>query len=210
MKRSWYIFFFLCLLAACLFPKILLAKVGVGVGTGKITIDEPLYPGTIYELPRLTVLNTGDETAEYEVTVSYHQDQPEQKPPADWIRYEPRQFTLTPNQVQNVAVTLAVPVKAIPGGYFAYLEAHPLATAGRPGTSIGVAAAAKLYFTVAPANLVLGAYYRGLSLFRRWQPWSNLALAGLAALAAGLVFRRFFNLRLSVRRKQKPTDSQDE
>ncbi len=57
--------FLLCLLIF-LFPTgVVFARIGVGVGTGKITIDENLKPGIIYKLPPLTVVNTGDEASDY-------------------------------------------------------------------------------------------------------------------------------------------------
>ena len=38
-------------------PQIAVAKLGVGVGLGKVQIEEELSPGGIYKLPTLPVLN---------------------------------------------------------------------------------------------------------------------------------------------------------
>ena len=53
--------FFSCTLA--------FASIGVGVGTGKIELDEILRPGLDYSLPPITVINTGDEASEFILTV---------------------------------------------------------------------------------------------------------------------------------------------
>jgi len=77
-----------------------------------------------------------------------------------------------------VQIKLTLPVKTNPGNYFAYLEAHPVKkTVSSGGTTIGVAAAAKLYFTVAPANIFQGIYYRFISIYSRYHPWDTIILA---------------------------------
>jgi P pilus assembly chaperone PapD len=101
------------------------AKIGVGVGTGKITIDEALKPGMIYQLPSVTVLNTGDEDGIYKLYITYHESQSQQRPPRDWFVFSPEEFKLTPGTGQATKITLTVPVKAKPGQYFAYIEAQP-------------------------------------------------------------------------------------
>jgi len=47
-----------------IFPYVGLANVGVGVGLGKIQIDELLKSGGIYKLPSIPVINTGDEAGD--------------------------------------------------------------------------------------------------------------------------------------------------
>ena len=54
-----------------------MAKIGVGVGTGRIDVDEELRPGQAYVLPPFNVLNTGDEPANYRVLLSYNENQEE-------------------------------------------------------------------------------------------------------------------------------------
>ena len=122
------------------------AGVGVGVNLGKINIDEPLKPGGIYSFPVIGVINTGDEPGDYELAVTYHQDQPELRPAESWFNFSPASFRLEPGESQNVVIVLSLPVRMKPGNYFAYLEAHPVIESG-PGTTIGIAAATKAYFT---------------------------------------------------------------
>jgi len=181
-----------------LLPMLALAKIGVGVGAGKITIDQPLKPGLIYTLPSLSVVNTGDEPGEYGVSIEYHEGQEQRadmglRPNKEWFKFEPESFYLEPGQSQPVQIKLSLPIKGVkPGKYFAYLEGHPVMKSEAGVTSIGVAAAAKLYFTVAPANIFQGIYYRFISLYSRYHPWDTIILALIfAALVLRFISKRF-------------------
>ena len=187
---------FLLVFILLISPVIGLSKIGVGVGVGKIEVTEPLKPGQIYDLPSLPVLNTGDETADYEVVIEYHQDQETKtgmglKPVKEWFSFEPQSFSLKPGKVKNVVIKLTLPLKVRPGNYFAYLEAHPVKKSETGGASIGVAAASKLYFTVAPANIIQGLYYRIISLYAHYHPWDTIVLL-VICLA---ILLRFFSKR---------------
>ncbi len=190
-------------LVSLFFPAVILAKIGVGVGTGKIVVDEPMYPGTIYQLPPLTVVNTGDETGEYEVGVAYHEQQIELKPSESWFEFKPQTFVLEPGKVQAVGITLNLPVKTKPGKYFAYLEGRPLQKSVRGETRIGVAAAAKLYFEVKAANAVLGVYYKALSAWKVYAPWPARIVKTIVVVALILVFKKYFKLNIQVKKKKK-------
>ena len=170
------------LILALFFPVLTLARIGVGVGAGKIHISEALKAGGIYDLPAIPVLNTGDEPAEYQFSVQYHEGQetnPDmgQRPGSDWFNFEPSSFHLEPGKVQTVKVILTLPAKIKPGNYFAYLEARPVKKSVAGQTSVGVAAATQLWFTVAPANFFQGIYYRFISLYSRYHPWDTIVLA---------------------------------
>ena len=190
----------LLLIIPLILPLIVLAGIGVGVNLGKIKIDEPLKPGGIYNFPSIGVINTGDTAGEYELAVTYHQDQPEMRPDEDWFSFSPAQFHLEPGQSQSVAVKLALPLKLKPGDYFSYLEAHPIIKAG-PGTTIGVAAATKTYFTVAPANIFQAIYYKISSFFVMYAPWTYVVLAIVIGAILIAIFRKFFALRIGIRKK---------
>lgn len=187
-------------------PFASLARVGVGVGTGKIIVDQPLKPGMINVLPSLTVINTGDEPSEYEVGVQYHTDQPEIKPERDWFIFSPAEFELGPGEAQVVNIKMNLPVNAKPGKYFAYLEGRPIKESTTPGgATIGVAAAAKLYFDIAPANFIMGMYYRLTSFWKVYAPWTNIVAIVVAAAIVVLLFRKYFsfNLGISLKHKEK-------
>ena len=204
---------FLILISAFISPQLVFASVGVGVNLGKIEIDEPLKPGGLYNFPSIGVINTGDEAGDYELAVTYHQDQPEQRPLEEWFTFTPSSFRLEPGESQSVAVQLALPLKMTPGDYFAYLEAHPVIIAG-PGTTIGLAAATKTYFTVAPANIFQAITHRISSFVQNNAPWTYVALA--IATGAGVIalFKRFFAFQFGIKRKQdtssEDTNSSDE
>jgi len=185
----------------CVLPT--LAIIGVGVGTGKIQIDEELKPGSIYRLPSLTVLNTGDESSDYEVSVEYHENQKELRPEEAWFIFSPKEFYLEPGEAKTVDIKLNLPLKMEPGNYFGYLEAHPLKKSQQGQTSIGVAAAAKLYFTVIPANLVLGIYYKAASFWKVYSPWPQRTLTLLVIVVIVILFKKFFNINIDLKKNKK-------
>ena len=197
MKTS-KIFFITILLSLIAFSA--LASVGVGVNLGKIQIDEPLKPGGIYNFPSIGVINTGDTAGEYELAVTYHQDQPQLRPVQEWFSFSPSSFNLEPGRSQSVVVKLTLPVKAKPGDYFAYLEAHPIIKAG-PGTTIGVAAATKTYFSVIPANIWQAIIWRISSFWTMYAPWTYVVLAIIVAAIIIALFRKFFAFQIGIRRK---------
>lgn len=185
-------------------PVIVLAKIGVGMATGKIQVDQELKAGLIYTLPPITVLNTGDEPSEYGVGIQYHENQPEMRPLKEWFSFEPLNFHLEPGQSQIVQVKLTLPMTgAKPGDYFAFLQGFPVKKAMAGSTSVGVAAAAKLYFTVAPANFFIGIYYRVVSLMALFSPWSYVGSAIIIVVLAIIIFRRFFSFNIGINLKKK-------
>lgn len=195
-------FIIFLLAVALIFPLMVLARIGVGVAIGKIEVKEPLKPGGVYNLTPLIVLNTGDEPADYEIKIAYHSEQPQLQPAQEWFSFSPSPFHLEPGQSQNVAVKLTLPVKTEPGDYFAYLEAHPIVKAG-PGVTIGVAAATKLYFTIAPANIWQGIYYRVVSFLTMYAPWTWVVLAMMLAAVIITLFRKYFTFQVGVKKINK-------
>ncbi|HZX50168.1 MAG TPA: hypothetical protein VFE94_03425 [Candidatus Paceibacterota bacterium] len=194
-------------LLVCVIPGVTFARVGVGVGVGKIQLDEPLRRGGIYELPNLPVINTGTEPGEYEARIEYHHNQPELVPPREWFRFEPTRFILEPGEVQQVKVLLTLPIdEAEPGDYFAYVEGRTVSKQEDGTTHVGVAAAAKLYFSVIPSNKWDATLYRLSLLWDRYSPWPQVVVAVLGLIiflfVARLMFRRFFSLNLRVKGKE--------
>lgn len=182
-------------------------RIGVGVGTGKIIIDDQLKPGARYELTPLSVINTGNVPAEYEISVTYHEQQKEIRPELSWFAFTPNNFVLEPGEVKLVSISLLLPLKTEPGDYFAYLEAHPIRSVKDGSTSIGVAAAAKLYFKVQPSNVLGAIYYRGRSLYQDYKLYVNIAGVTLVVLALITVFRKF--VALDIKLKPKTTKHEE-
>jgi hypothetical protein len=204
MKKVFFLLFFFSLFV---FPSLSLARLGVGVGTGKIQVEDKLRPGMIYELPSLTVFNTGDKESDYGVAVTYHENQPELRAEEEWFDFSPKEFYLKPGEAQVVKIKLNLPVKTEPGDYFAYLEGHPVKKADSSQATIGVAAAAKLYFTVEPANFFQGLYYRLASFWRLNQPWSNRVAIALAVIIVYLGLKKYLGFQINFGgKKEKSSD----
>jgi len=187
---------FLCLPAADI-----QAQLGVGIMPGIIRVDEPLLPGGRYNLPSLQVINTGSEASDYEVELAVMAEQEELQPPADFIIFSPTAFHLEPGANQVVSLSLDIPVKAKPGDYLAYVEAHPVATGGGGGMQIGVAAATKLYFTVKPANVFVAITNSIANFFARTAPVSYIALGVIVLGLVVFFLRRRIRVDIRIARK---------
>lgn len=195
------------------FPTIAYAKIGVGVGTGKIQVRDELKPGVIYNLPPLTIINTGDQPSEYEVMTAYHEKQKELVPPESWFIFSPKKFSLKPGEVKTVEVKLNLPLSIEPGEYFAYLEGHPIEKTKVGQTSVGIAAATKLYFTVVPGNFIEGIYYKLLSIWKVYFPIPQIILGILVFVALIILFKKYFNIQINVKNnepheKKKPSGNE--
>jgi hypothetical protein len=178
------------------------ADKGVGIATGTITVDEDLMSGMSYNLPSVTIMNTGDEISSYGVGVAYHQNQKEHLVPKDWVTFSPSIFVLDPGKSQVVDIKLEIPITdVIPGDYFCYLEGFPKTEAGAGETSIGIAAAAKLYFTIAPSNIFEAIYYKTLSIWEEFYPWSLIVVIIVALFILITIIKKLFNIELNISRK---------
>lgn len=181
-----------------LIPVLVFAEIGVGVGTGKIEVKEPLSAGAIYDISPITVFNTGDQTSEYVVTIEYRDNAPELKPKKEWFEFSPTQFELEPGQAQKVDIKLNLPIKGVvPGDYFAFLSAHPVQKSESGSTIIGIAAATKFYFTAKPANIFQGIYHRFISLYLRAHPWDTIVLSLIIVALLIMLFKSKFNIQIA-------------
>ena len=179
------------------------ARVGVGMGAGEIRLSSPVKPGGIYTLPKIRIFNTGDETTTYGLDVAYHAERLELRPGQDWFSFSPATFTLPAGESQEISITMVVPVKAEQGDYFAFLESGPVDTSKPGGTTVGVAVASKLFFTVAPANIFQATLYRVSSFFNTYEPWSWVGLAVVLLFIFAIIFKRFFSFHFHIAVKEK-------
>jgi len=201
-KLFFFVGIFLCLFLLSS-SSLVQARVGVGVGTGKIVVENKLKPGEIYRLPSISVLNTGDEPGEYEVGITYHEKQPELPPPEEWFNFKPAKFDLKPGEVKTVEILLNLPIKAKPGDYFAYVEGRPIVKAEDGTVHIGVAAAAKLYFTVVPSSILWAIYYKLNSFWQVYAPWPKRGLIVLGVIVIVLLFKKYFRVQINPKRKNE-------
>jgi len=204
MKKT--LFAFLLLALAVALPIHSYAKVGVGIGTGMIVVDDKLKSGTIYTLPSLTIANTGDVTSDYTVSVAYHTDQPELMPEKDWFKFSPETFKLEPGETKVVDVKLNLPLRTEPGSYFAYLEGSPIVVKEEGKSSVGIAAAAKLYFEIIPSNIFEAMYFKVVSFFQVYAPWPQRVAIAIGVVAVALVLKKFLNIDISLKKKDKKQD----
>lgn len=200
-KRAIIIFF---LLTSLVLPMKLFAKIGVAVGTGKIQMDGKLKPGAVHVLPSINVTNKGDEGSEFEVLVQYHSNIPERSPEREWFSFSPESFWLDAEKAQLVEVKLELPIKTEPGDYFCYLEARPIdKSVEASGARIGVAAATKLNFSVAPANIFQGILYKLSSYWKHYAPWSYILALVVVLSVLVLLARKFFAFDFGIQFKKK-------
>jgi len=197
IMKNVYILFALILIILVL-PLMSFAKIGVGVGTGKIQMDQPLKPGSIYDIPPVTVFNTGDEPSSYKIIIEKRSDIPQMFPEQEWFVFEPNKFYLEPGESQLVQIKIVLPVRGVkPGDYFAFLSASPIQDIETGKTSIGVAAATKLYFTVIPANIFQGIYYRFISLYSKYHPWDTIILVMIFVATLITIFKKKFKIQIA-------------
>lgn len=201
---------FLLLFASLIFPTVVFARIGVGVASGKIQVQDKLKPGIIYNLPPLTVLNTGDIPSDYEVAVTYFETQPQRKPPNDWFIFSPRTFHLDPGNAQVVTIKINLPITTTPGDYFGFLEAHPIQKDKAGQTTIGIAAAAKLYFTIVPANIFEAIYYKIISFWEVFAPWPQYFVTLLIIIGVILFVKKYFNIQIGLRKPKTTHTEQGE
>ena len=177
------------------------AQEGVGVNVGKIQVDEPVAPGGTYHIPPVGVINTGHDPSDYSMRIIYQHEQEEEEPPEEWFTFHPDRFRLEPGQLENVRITLKLPVTARPGDYFAFLEAFSVReTDQQGGVALSVAAATRLNFTVEPSNVFSGAFLWVLHRFRDWSPWSYTVLGIVLASIAGFLIIKVFKVRIRLER----------
>lgn len=177
-------------------------RLGVGVTTGRIAVDEPLKAGGVYYLPSIGAVNTGDIDANYTVSITFDADQEQLRPNVSWFVFSPSQFYLESGKSQAIKPTLTLPIKTEPGNYFAYIEVAPIKEEG-PGTRIGIAAATRLYFTVAPANIFQGIYYRMLFFITKYAPWTYVILAVIGFAILIMVLKHFISFNIKLKPKDK-------
>jgi len=188
MKKIKTLVAVVAVVICCLGAGSVQAQVGVGIAPGTIRVDEALMPGGHYQLPSLQVVNTGQEGSQYELELARMAKQDELRPPEEFMSFSPRSFYLEPGANQVISLSLEIPIKAKPGDYLAYIEAHPVSQ-GSGGMSVGIAAATKLYFTVKPANIWAGIANAIANFFSRTAPYSY-AVLGIIVLGMVIFFLR--------------------
>jgi hypothetical protein len=182
-------------LVALMLPAFALAeKIGVGVGTGKIELNEALKPGMTYYLPAIPVFNNGDVASDYKMSIQLNEKQDELKPDPTWFTFSPATFYLEPGKSTPVNVTLKTSSKARAGKYFAYIEAQPTKNTQQGDATINVAAATKMYFEVKPANWWQELLYVIQDFWNQNKEGLRAALIAVITAIVFLFFRKYFRI----------------
>lgn len=173
---------------------------GVAINVGRIEVRQVLYPGRRYDLATVSVVNTGSGEDEYTLSFIFAEGQRELRPDPAWLVLRPERVRIAAGGRAPVRVGLALPLRARPGRYFAFLAAHPVARAGS-GVTIGVAAAARLSFEVGAASPAHAAWFWLADRLSRGAPWSyaGVVLAVLAVAVFALGRRYSFQFRIERR-----------
>jgi hypothetical protein len=172
---------------------------GVGINLGRIAVDDRLAPGGSYSLPVLGVINTGDESGDYEVVITYHEGQQDIPVPQAWFLFRPQRFWLEAGEAQTVEISLALPTGADPGDYFGFIEAHPVAEG--EGISIGLAAVTELSFSVKPSNWFQAQQVRLNRLISDSEPWSYVIPSVTLAVLLLSIVKRSIRIGIRVERR---------
>lgn len=187
----------LAVAALCLIhPAATRADRGVRLDAGRIAIDEPLSPGQTYHLPTIGVSDPGDEGASYTMQVEVLNGA--RAPDPSWFEFDHGSFDLQPGQTQPVAITMRIPTSAEPGDYTALLAAQ-IGSRSSGGVGVGAAAAARLTFTVRPANELAALWNVLGSWYAENRPWVAPLAAVLTIVLAGWFVRR--HLSVDIRRR---------
>jgi len=138
------------LLAAFSIPATAGASIGIGIQMGPVRLPDVAHPGGSYWLPDVLVVNTG--TQDEAVAIDVQRVSPGQglTVPPSWVRQGGGPVTLAHDQSARIPLRLVVPSSAKPGTYFSDVIAKGSTGLAAGSANLGVAAATKLEFTIAP------------------------------------------------------------
>ena len=178
-----------------------LADPSPSISPVRISVDEPLGQGEDIRFPSLTIVNAGDEAADFIVEITNFANQVELRPDDLWFEVEPVRFNLEPGASQTVGVRMEIPRDAALGDYRILLRTRVDAPSdGSGGTVVRAAVATTVIFSV--ENRDFHFYDPVVDFFRDRAPFSYIGLALLLAAVAVEWFRRRFRLSFGVQRRE--------
>jgi len=160
MQGRWLLTAFCLVIAVMLLFPVSLLAAGVGIAPKELEFNA--YPRSSAN-ETLYVINTGDNEAEYRV---YSEEKYK-----NWFDIAPNEFTLTPNEVKEVQITVSPPLLSV-GDHTVYI--YVAATNPSPQLGMGAGIKVPVYLHIASWSL-----YVAIGM-----------VALLAALAVFLVRRR--------------------
>jgi len=137
------------LLAVLAVPATAQASVGVGIQAGPVLLGGAAHPGGSYALPPVYVVNTGTQPESLAIRIERLSPGPARAVPASWVRPGPRVW-LSHGESARIPLELVVPAAAEPGQYLTDVVVRGSGAVSDGSANLGVAAATKLEFRIAP------------------------------------------------------------
>lgn len=168
------------------------ASVGVGIQAGPVALSGAAHPGGSYALPPVYVVNTGSQDESLSVRIERLSAGSGRPVPASWVRVgDP--VKLSHSQSARIPLELIVPPTARPGVYLSDVVVRGSASLSAGSAHLGVAAATKLQFTIAP-GAAAAAWFS-------MPGWVLLGIGVVVLIAGGAGVARRVGLRVSVERE---------
>jgi len=147
-------------------------------------------PGKSYDLPPVGVINTGTHAEAVSVHVERVSRGAGRPVPPSWVEATGPSVRLLPHHATRIPLKLTVPADAKPGAYLSDIVVVAGTTSSAGMANLGVAAATRLEFRVAPAPAPVAAV----------PPWAWWCAGGLVLLAIAAGGIRRSGLRIRVER----------
>jgi hypothetical protein len=168
------------------------ASVGVGVQAGPVLLASAAHPGGSYALPPVYVVNTGTQPEVVSVRIDRLSAGRGRPVPPSWIHAGPS-VRLTAHQAARISLQLVVPAGARTGAYLSDVVAAGSGTISEGNANLGVAAATKLEFRVAPGPV-------SARLWPAVPAWLEWAAGGLLLFAIAFLGLRRSGWRIRIER----------
>jgi hypothetical protein len=156
------------------------ASVGVGVQASPVRLGNVAHAGGSYALPPVFVVNTGTQSEKISVRVERLSKGTGRAVPPSWVQATGPAVQLSPRQSARIPLELVIPGGAKPGRYLSNVVVAGSAVISAGQANLGVAAATRLEFSVAP-GLPPGVFPFGPS----WMWWAAIGLLVLALAVTG-------------------------
>ena len=136
-------------LAVLAVPATAQASVGVGIQAGPVLLSGAAHPGGSYALGPVYVVNTGTQPESLAIRIERLSPGSARAVPASWISPGPP-VRLSHGESARIPLELVVPATAKPGRYLTDVVVRGSAAVSDGSANLGVAAATKLEFRIAP------------------------------------------------------------
>jgi hypothetical protein len=166
------------------------ASVGVGVQAGPVLLSSAAHPGGSYALPPVYVVNTGTQAELVSIRIDRLSAGSGRPVPPSWIHAGPS-VRLTAHQAARISLQLVVPAGAKTGAYLSDVVAAGSGRISEGNANLGVAAATKLEFRVAPGAAPAG-------LWPAVPGWLEWAAGGLLLFAIAFLGLRKSGWRIRI------------